>query len=349
MVRHCYSRLAGGAMLTSSSRPPAWRRVGCLASVWVMLACSAPGEPVPPVVLRILGDPHRSMLIGEGVPLSVVAVDAQGGETIVPATWSSSNPRAGGVDSQEVLRARGYGEATITARYRDGLATVTMSAQPKGLRVRLVAAGSIIEEGRDYEVVADFLDVHGGVTVVPWEVDWDASAGARLLPAGAQSSQTLRALRTGDIEVTASSGPLRAPPLGLTVRPRGELILTVSHFVLWADLLPDGRMRYYPDLVVVGNFDGAITRLEFDRPLLAACANAAMLQEKSTPLFDFIPYDFSWTGAPLTVGSTIGVLITARRDDGAVMTLRAVGELKLRRVSEVIDYGTGSFPWSLCQ
>lgn len=321
-----------------------------LASACTFLACRAPHEPADPpqaVALKILGEPQRSLIIGVGLELSVVAVDARGGESRVPGVWSSSDPGVARVESPGVVRAMGYGTATITVRHGGRSATLLVSTLPHALRVRLLPGGAVVEEAEEYDLAAEFLDANGVVIAVPWDVSWEVKGDAALVPGGLQQTQRLRAGRAGALDVIATAGAFRAP-LRLVVHPRQAMRLTVSHFTLWADVLPDGRMAFYPDVVVEAPFEATITRLDFDRPSMAVCATAAILPRVATPLFDFIPYDYSWKGAAVAPGSTVQLVITTRRPDGSVLTSKAQGPVAMRNFG-VIDRGTGNYPWDVCQ
>lgn len=335
---------------TEPQRERARRRGGWLAALCLVLACAAPQEPVgppPAVALRILGEPHRNLTVGVGIELSAVAVDAHGGEVLVPGTWRSSDPGVARVESPGVVRAVAFGTATITVTHAGRSATLLVSTHPHALRVRLLPTGAVVEEGEEYDVVAEFLDANAVVIAVPWDVTWDVKGGAALVPGGAQQAQRLRAGVAGALDVIATAGGFRAP-LRLNVLPRNALRLTVSHFTLWADVLPDGRMAFYPDIVVEAPFEATVTRLDFDRPSMAVCATAAILPRVTTPLFDFIPYDFSWKGVAIAPGSTVELVITTRRPDGSVQTVKAQGQITMRNFG-VIDHGTGNFPWEVCR
>lgn len=342
-------------MLTKPFRLRARHRVSRLVSVCFLLACGAPQEPIdrpakagplPTAVIRIPGDPNLALTIGAGVQLSAVMEDARGVEVLVPATWSSSNTAVVEVDSSGSVSAVGYGEASISAFYGGGLAKVMVSTRPGGLRVRQLAGGVVVEEGESAVVVAEFLDVNGEVIVMPWDVTWATSAGT-LVPGNTQQTQLLRGLPEGEIGVVATSGPFRAS-LRLPVRPGTGTKLTVPHFTLWADALPNGQMTFYPDLVVVAPFEATIERLEFSRPFKSVCANAAIAPDATTPLFDFIPYDFSWQDGSLTPGSVVEAVITYRLSDGSIQTSRALGLVTTWARGTVIDYSTGGFSWRAC-
>ena len=334
---------------TEPQRKRARRCGGWLAALCLVLACAVPQEPVgppPAAALRILGEPHRTLTVGVGMELSAVAVDVHGGEVLVAGTWSSSDPGVARVESPGVVRAVGYGTATITVRHGGHSATLLVSTHPHALRVRLLPTGAVVEEGEEYDLLAEFLDANGVVIAVPWDVTWEVKGGAALVPGGAQQAQRLRAGGAGALDVIATAGGFRAP-LRLNVLPRNALRLTVSHFTLWADVLPDGRMAFYPDIVVEAPFEATVTRLDFDRPSMAACATASIMPRVATPLFDFIPYDFSWKGAAIAPGSTVQLVITTRRPDGSVLTSKAQGPVAMRNFG-VIDHGTGNYPWEVC-
>ena len=327
-----------------------WRhRAAWLAVLGGMVACGAPhepSEPPPPAVLRILGEPHVSLKVGTTTQLSVVAQDARGAEVPVVGTWSSSDTSVARVDTPGVVRAVGYGEASIAVHHGGGRATVLVSATPSGLRIRPLPGDMTVEEGDSYVVVAEFLDERGDVIVVPFDVFWEVSAGASLIPGGTKQTQLLRELPAGVVEVVATSGPFRAS-LRLTVRPGGEPKLRVPHFTLWTDALPGGRMAFYPDLVVISPFDATIVRLEFSGNPRSLCATVRAAPGVVTPLFDFVPYDVSWQDEAIPRGSAVEAFITIRRADGSQQTVHALG-LVTALDRRVIDYGTGSYAWGPC-
>lgn len=341
--------------MTDARRLHARHHVGWLASVSLMLACAAPQEsagprptpvPLPPAAIRIKGEPNLSLTIGAGVRLSAVMKDARGVEVLVPATWSSSRIDVAPVDTAGLVNAIAYGEATITASYGGGLARVQVSTLPSALRVRQLPEGVMVEEGDSYVVIAEFLDANDEVIVVPWDVAWQASSGI-LAPGDARQRQVLRGLPAGEIDVVATSGPFRAA-LTLAVRPGGGPRLTVPHFTMWADALPNGRMAFYPDLVVVAPFEATVVKLAFDQPARSVCTNATTSPEVTTPLFDFIPYDVSWQDGALAPGSVVEASITYRHRDGSLQMTRAVGLVTTLERGSVIDYSTGNFRWGAC-
>ncbi|MBK8249648.1 MAG: Ig-like domain-containing protein [Gemmatimonadetes bacterium] len=314
-----------------------------------MLACSRsdePAAPAVPAVLRILGSPQLSLKVGAELQLSVVAVDAEGAEVRVAGAWSSSDTSVVRVETPGLVRAIGYGEADITVYHGGGSATVLVSTTPAGLRVRVLPADGIVEEGDSYVVVAEFLDVNGAVIATPLDVHWEASVEALLVPGGGKQTQVLRGLRAGSIDIVARSEPFRAS-VRLMVRPEAEPKLNVPTFTMWVDALPDGRMVFYPDLVVVAPFEATILRLVFDRTPKTLCATAPVSPGVATPLFDFIPYDFSWRGEALRSGTVVEVQITVQRADASLQVVRALGVVTPWDRT-VVDYGTGGYPWNVC-
>lgn len=329
-----------------------WRgRYGavCVAALGGMLACGAPHEssgPPPAAVLRIPGEPQLSLKVGAAVQLSVVALDARGAEVPVVGTWSSADTGVAHVNTEGVVRAVGYGEATITVLHGGGGATVLVSTHPSGLRVRPAPSGVTVEEGDSHVVVAEFFDENGDVIVVPWDVYWEVSAGVPLVPGGVKQTQLLRELPAGEVDVIATSGPLRAS-LRLRVRPGGEPKLRAHQFTLWVDALPGGRMAFYPDLLVVAPFDATIMQLDFKRNRRSLCATVPVSAGVVTPLFDFIPYDVSWQDEAIPLGTAVDVHINVQRADGSLQAFLGLG-LVTARERRLSDYGITNHPWAFC-
>ncbi|MBK8249657.1 MAG: Ig-like domain-containing protein [Gemmatimonadetes bacterium] len=321
-----------------------------LGAVGWVLACGAPREvsgPAAVVSLRIPGEGQRLLEVGAAVQLSVVAVDAQGGEVLVRGTWTSSDAGVARVDAPGVVRAVGVGQATITVSHSGRAATVTVSTVPSGLRVRLRPDGAAVVVGETYQVVAEFLGSNGAVIAVPWDVRWDASDGAALSPGDEEHTMWLRVVSAGVLDLTARSGRLSAT-LRLRVLTRDEARLEVVSFTVWADSLAEGRMAFYPDLVVVAPLDVVVGRLDFVNFGAGACGSAPLARAATTPLFDFIPYDFYWRGAATAPRTPVEAIITYRHTDGSHNTARATGVVLMRPRATVIDYGTAGFVWNSC-
>jgi hypothetical protein len=81
---------------------------------------TAPPRALAPVGLEIGSDagpgPYR-LQIGEGLSL-LAAVELEDGSTRydAPIEWASTDPEIASIDSTGLLRARGRGEVTVTAR-----------------------------------------------------------------------------------------------------------------------------------------------------------------------------------------------------------------------------------------
>ncbi|MBK8249655.1 MAG: hypothetical protein IPK85_19985 [Gemmatimonadetes bacterium] len=296
--------------------------------------------------LRIRGPADVSVPIGGTTQLFAIAVDERSRETVVKAEWEASDPNVVSVSQGGVLIAHSYGVAEIIARADGRIATVQVRTRPAGLALRLVGGGDVVEVGEVYRVLAEFLDVSGAAVPVPIELTWSASGVTTLAGSSSagQHTATLRLMSPGQVAVRVDAPDGSFARLTLTALSEADPVVLAEENSL-LKFRGTGDPFYAPDLVLRARLPVTITRLEFVGHA-AACASVGLSRDRTTPLFDFQPYDWGWTAPSLRDGEGVDVDISMELPSGRKRVQRV--RVTVASATSVNDRGVETFLWVDC-
>jgi PGF-pre-PGF domain-containing protein len=304
-------------------------------------------EPVEPVTTSITVAPTTTTLEINGTEqFSATALDQFGSAmTGVSVTWASGNATVGTIDEDGLFTALAEGTATITATAENKFAeaTVTVTAEESvltGITVAPATPTLAIDETESF--TATILDQFGS-TMTDIDVEWASSNETvgtidtnGLFTALAEGTANVTATAdevsgTATVTVTAG-GPAEPVATRIEVAPL-TTAATVNETVNFSAMvydqfdaeLPEAAVEWTSSNETIGTIDanGTFTALAAGITTVTATAGDAFASAVVTvsaeePVLESIR--ITPPEATLAIGDTQQFMMTARDQDGAVMT-----------------------------
>ncbi|MCC6245135.1 MAG: hypothetical protein IT353_19985 [Gemmatimonadaceae bacterium] len=279
--------------------------------------------------------------------LRLIGTDGAGRQRQVVGNWQSSDEGILKIDAPGVMRATGVGHAFVVGFYGGRSDSIRVTTRPATLTIDVEGATGGVVVGQSYRTRATFRDTRGDAIDAPWPVEWSSSSSAQLELAGDVTGQTVlvRIVDTADVVLRATAGGIVVQKLLSSPLRVEDAFLIVAFNVGSASAARPGFSVYVPDLVVATGANVQVARITFVGGG-SACGNAELFPHQDTPLFDFQPYNYVWTGPSLPIGTAMEARIHLSYPGGREKIASAT--TRLHAHTGVIDRGTDGFAWTEC-
>lgn len=332
------------------SLDPTFRRfAGVMFLSFLVWGCGDSSAVDPAVETIVITGPRQAdLLVGAGLTIRLMGTDGAGRERQLTGTWRTSDGSVVRVDGPGVFRAIGVGSAFVVGSYGGKSDSIRVSTRPAGLSIEVEGASSAVLVGQSYRARVQFRDANGGPIDAPLPVEWTSSASAQLVSDGHALGHTVfvRVTDSATVSLRATASGLVANKVLLSLRDAAYGFRVVSFTVGALPGAGAGRSMYVPDIIVATGADVQVTRISFLGGG-SACGNAMLVPHGDTPLFDFQPYNYVWTGATLPLGTPVEATIHLLFGGGGERVVSAT--TLLRAHNGVIDHGTDGFSWTECK